>query len=120
MKKILLVLFVTSFLFTGIYANEFSVSCDTSDMTIEKKWYEGGTLHKAKVADWKKATDRNKLATCADFMAVVDNTVTMTELKKRAIKLKKCIDETIDGLENADQQSISLIAAMCTKAMGYR
>jgi len=32
----------------------------------EKHWYEGGTLHKQKIRDWKNSTEENKLATCAD------------------------------------------------------
>ncbi len=34
-----------------------------------RHWYEGGTLHKARIRDWMRADYRNKLATCADFVA---------------------------------------------------
>lgn len=33
-----------------------------------QKWYEGGTLHKKTVAEWSKATQRDKVATSADFV----------------------------------------------------
>ena len=33
-----------------------------------KKWYEGGTLHKKIGLDWREASQKNKLATCADFI----------------------------------------------------
>lgn len=33
------------------------------------QWYEGGTLHKATVAQWNAATNQNKLATAADWLA---------------------------------------------------
>jgi len=36
-----------------------------------KKWYEGGTLHKATAIEWQNATIENKLATCADFAATM-------------------------------------------------
>ena len=35
------------------------------------KWYVGGTLHKSNISEWKTSTDRNKLATCGDFIAKV-------------------------------------------------
>ena len=42
---------------------------DNSNGTVE--WYEGGTLHNATVAQWKKATEQNKLATCADWLVAL-------------------------------------------------
>ena len=37
--------------------------------TQEQKWYEGGNLHHATVKQWRLASNQNKLATCADFIA---------------------------------------------------
>jgi len=34
-----------------------------------KQWYEGGTLHNKSAIEWQSASDENKLATCADFIA---------------------------------------------------
>jgi len=34
-----------------------------------KKWYTGGTLHKATVSDWRKASSENKLATASDWLS---------------------------------------------------
>jgi len=84
-----------------------------------EKWYEGGTLHKAKISDWKAATEKNKLATCADFMAKVDNSVSMDVLKERAMALVKCIDEATSGLDSTNDESVSSVAAKCTVLMGY-
>jgi hypothetical protein len=36
-----------------------------------KKWYEGGTLHKAGALEWQNATYDNKMATCADFFSAL-------------------------------------------------
>lgn len=36
-----------------------------------QKWYEGGTLHKATMGEWNRATYANKLATCADLLAAL-------------------------------------------------
>ena len=37
----------------------------------EKKWYEGGTLHKATALEWQNASYDNKMATCADFFSAL-------------------------------------------------
>ena len=82
-------------------------------------WYEGGTLHKSKISEWKDSTDRNKLATCADFMASRDNTVSMKILKRRSMDLKNCIDEATRGLKSTNDESVSTIAALCVITLRY-
>jgi len=39
----------------------------------QQHWYEGGTLHNARVREWWRVSHANKLATCADFVANVWN-----------------------------------------------
>jgi len=90
-----------------------------SQKSPTKEWYEGGTLHKAKIADWKKATYRNKLATCADFMANVNNKIQMSELKVRAKNLVACIDEATEGLKSTDNMSVAEVSASCTILLEY-
>jgi len=62
-----------------------------------QKWYEGGTLHDKMALDWQKATSRNKLATCSDFVAAVpqiaNNISHIDDIKPFAINLVKFIDE---------------------------
>ena len=82
-------------------------------------WYEGGTLHESKISEWKNATEKNKLATCADFMAVRDNTVSMETLKRRSMDLKNCINEATRGLESTNKESVTSMAALCVITMGY-
>ena len=118
MKKIFILLTIGAVLTMTSCRNGSSSSYNKST-TVVDKWYEGGTLHKANISDWKTATEKNKLATCGDFMATVDNTVSMTELKRRATELKKCIDEATRGLESTNNESVSSIAALCTKTMDY-
>jgi hypothetical protein len=84
-----------------------------------KEWYEGGTLHKAKVADWKNGTEANKLATCADYMVNVDNTISATDLKRQATALKDCINEATKGTNELNATPIAEMAALCLMAMGY-
>lgn len=85
-----------------------------------KKWYDGGTLHGAVVREWKSATEENKLATCGDFMAKVDNSVTMDVLLQRATALRACINEATRGIDSMDDKGVSEIAALCTVTLGYK
>ncbi|HHQ6631954.1 TPA: hypothetical protein ACSTL1_003454 [Serratia fonticola] len=40
-----------------------------ANSAFAKDWYQGGTLHEANALTWQKATNQDKLATCADFIA---------------------------------------------------
>ncbi len=40
-----------------------------SSSALANSWYQGGTLHEANALTWQKASQQNKLATCADFIA---------------------------------------------------
>jgi len=91
----------------------------SAETTSPTNWYEGGTLQQSLVCDWKVATYANKLATCADFMATTDNTISMEELKIRSENLVANIDEATRGLESTDDMKISKVAALCVKTMGY-
>lgn len=118
MKKLLFLLTIGTIALITSCGNGSSSYYNNSTTTVDK-WYIGGTLHKAKISEWKNATEKNKLATCGNFMATVDNTVSMTELKKRATELKNCIDEATRGLENVNDWEVSGIAASCIIIMGY-
>lgn len=54
----------------------------------DEKWYSGGNLHKKNIRAWKNASDADKLATCADFIAGVKKDLPLTELKEEASQLK--------------------------------
>ena len=45
----------------------------------EIEWTKNGTLHEADISAWKKSTDANKLATCADFVANLKNAENQNE-----------------------------------------
>ncbi len=100
-------------------------SCDsgssktTKNYSTQEDWYVGGTLHKSNIADWRNATEKNKLATCSDFMATVDNNVSMTELKKRSEDLRTCIEKATVGVENIEEMPLSEVAANCIILLGY-
>ncbi len=70
----------------------------------QQPWYEGGTLQKGTVADWKQATAANQLATSADFVASlagvsdiskVQDPVTLADIRKRSEYLQACINESV-------------------------
>jgi hypothetical protein len=88
-----------------------------------RNWYDGATLHKSSVSNWRTATHRDKLATCGDWMAVVDNKISMEELKDRAEKLLICIDEAVAMDEYGQKISGNLqsvdIATGCITLLRY-
>jgi hypothetical protein len=95
-----------------------------SGLVSAAEWYEGGTLHRAKVAEWKDATARNKLATCADFIAKMRNSLdlpitTVDSIKPYAQELVDFIDAATDGVDEMDEESVASMAAMGTIMMGW-
>jgi hypothetical protein len=92
---------------------------DSKSGPAEQQWYEGGTLHQGKVREWKNATDEDKLATCADFAATVDKSVSMDVLLTRATELKACINEATRGIDEVDNSPVTEIAALCMMTLGY-
>lgn len=83
------------------------------------EWYEGGTLHKVTAREWHLASAQNRLATSADFVASTDSAGSMSQLKKRAYSVSRCISEATDppSLYNL---AVSEIAALCILQLGYK
>lgn len=128
MKKLfyLIVVFLTlsSFFFSCGEVKKENYHDDYNDYKPKdsyhsKQWYIGGNLHKATVLEWMNSTNENKLATCGDFMSVVDKSVSMEVLKRRSTDLMNCIDEATAGSKYTDSEKISTIASMCIKILGY-
>jgi hypothetical protein len=89
------------------------------------KWYENGTLHNASVADWNRATYRNKLATAADWAitrpqikAKVKNSGSIDTLKPFASELVTCVNEAAAG-QGYGSMSVAEVAASCMILMGW-
>jgi len=93
---------------------------ESTTTPTEKHWYEGGTLHNSKIREWKNASEENKLATCGDFMAKFDNSVTIDVLLERAIALRACIDEATRGIDKVDDNKTAEIASACTVLLEYK
>lgn len=83
------------------------------------KWYEGASLHKANVVEWRKAPEWNRLATSGDYAAKVleGRFSSMEELKKKASELSTCISESVT--EARGEQVVSEVAAACVILMGW-
>ncbi len=104
------------------------ISCNNypnKDNNVERKsssqaWYKGGSLHKSKISDWKKATKRNKLATCGDFIAnTVDKNTSLDVIKKRAENLVICIDEATNNQKVSDNETVAHLASLCVVILNY-
>ena len=89
-----------------------------SKKTEDNSWLKNGTLHKATVAEWKKANDENKMATCADFVVSLKESdskkfETISDIKVSALEMKNCLDEAVNGDSITDDMKINEIAVLC-------
>ena len=108
-----------------INADDETTDQITNERILKKpkdvKWYEDGDLHKSYVFEWREASYSNKLATCGDWMAVVDNEMTMDKLRSRAEQLVICIDETVakdaSGEEISGTMTTADIAVLCVQLL---
>ncbi|MHC1778464.1 MAG: zinc ribbon domain-containing protein [Lentimicrobium sp.] len=102
--------------FIDLATRDNSNRTTTPYKSTEQKWYEGGTLHKATIAEWRTATTTNKLATCSDFVAKIrqDKGIAFdeSEIKKESYDLMNCIDAAIIDVD-VDNWKVSEMAATC-------
>jgi len=68
----------------------------------KQKWYEGGTLHQKSALIWQTASQKNKLATCADLVAVM--------LKQKM--LKESIQEKINSVDDIKFLATELVVGL--------
>ena len=69
---------------------------------MAQQWYEGGTLHRATVTEWNAASQRNKLATMADYAATTrgaqraarENNFELVRLYAESLVI--CIDTAVE------------------------
>jgi len=88
-----------------------------------REWYEGGTLHRGTVAEWKAASERNRLATSADFAAITwaaRRAMLMNELelvRLQAEAIKACIDvAAVD--DSFSHYDVAQLGAACIGLLG--
>lgn len=98
----------------------------TPKSQITPKWYQNGNLHKGSVAQWKRATYANKLATAADWSMSrpqiktrVMQSNNIDTLKPFAINLLSCVDEAAAGEGYEESMKIAEITAVCMHLMKW-
>ena len=110
----------TSKLFGGPSPKTRDTKATSASYSNSLNWYEGGTLHNATIAQWKVSTDQNKLATCVDFIASFDKSISsMAMLRLRAEEVKICIDIATSGSDYSNSIDVATMAALCVTEMGY-
>ena len=82
-------------------------------------WYEGGTLHRGTVAEWRNATPRNRLATSADFASSILKPSTVEEVREPAREMMACITATTDADSIPPNMAVSEIGAVCGVLLGW-
>ena len=120
-KRLMFLTMVSTGIFVGLVACGGSTNEVTTNSTptATSKWYEGGTLHGATIADWKSATARNRLATSADFVMVSGQYQSLPpDLRDRAVQFEECIS-TATGVAAVDTSLVSEIAAACGLLLQY-
>lgn len=87
-------------------------------VSTEKKWYEGGDLHRASIGQWRAATYENRLATSADMVANIKQFSSIEAMKSAAEELEQCVSKAAEGAQA--EQRVSEVAAACAILLGYR
>lgn len=82
----------------------------------KQAWYEGGTLHRASIKEWRSAKYRNKLATASDWVVATEKVDNLEDAKDLAGELITCVDGSVAGLD-ADYMKATEIAAACLVIM---
>ena len=104
---------------------------------IAQEWYEGGDLHNKSALEWQEASYENKLATCADFVAVAwqndslspklqSKITSMDDVKLLSKELVIAIDEAFKKEGDAEKnkmiftnQKVSESAVILMLMMGW-
>lgn len=103
-------------------STDTSTTQQTSPRASTQKWYQGGTLHKATLDQWRAASYRNKLATAGDWLSAttwkghLNSPSDFDRLKVKAAKLVKAVDGSIEGVDIPEQSITEIAAALITVA----
>lgn len=93
-------------------------------LTESEPWWRGGTLHAASAAEWSAATQRNKMATAADWCAKVlavqerlRASADADSARECAVVLVNCVDARVVGADPAEHVSSAVSA--CHHALDW-
>jgi len=104
--------------FDSLYKNSELINsplASSASSSSSSSWFSGGTLHKSYVAEWRKASYTNRLATAADFVAATQEVdySNLNEFKAWATDLETCISTAVSG-GDVDTELVSFISSLCT------
>ena len=91
----------------------------SSSSSPSKQWFQGGTLQRATIAEWKDATYQNKLATATDFLAAtkwsghLNSLDDFDKLKVKAMMLVMQINQVVE-VAQPDSMTIAQISVAIT------
>ena len=95
----------------------------TPEFHAVSDWVLGGTLHSASVAEWTRATEANKLATCGDWIAAWERHGqtrkkygSMEEIRSNAVNPRACLNEALQAL--SDSEKVNAYATLCAMQLG--
>lgn len=102
----------------SVYKNSEQINsplASSASSSSSSSWFSGGTLHKSYVAEWRKASYTNRLATAADFVAATQEVdySNLNEFKAWATDLETCISTAVSG-GDVDTELVSFISSLCT------
>ncbi len=92
----------------------------TSTPATQTEWFQGGTLHKATLAQWRVATNANKLATAADWLAATEwkghlnRPSDFDRLKVKAQMLVNAVNESASDRDLGAMSATEVAAAILT------
>lgn len=92
----------------------------------DESWWQGGSLHSATIAEWKAASDRNKLATAADWLSAtvwkghLNSPQDFDRLKVKAESLVAAVDEGTRDVEIPEMKVNEVAAAIMVLANDLR
>ena len=92
-------------------------------MNPPKKWYHGGTPHKATIAEWLAGTPEDKLATAGDWTGAyigndnIQKAIRADALKTMAGGLVTCADKA--GNATDEIMIAPEVAFLCMIEMGF-
>ena len=84
-----------------------------------QEWYEDGSLHKSTIKEWHRSTPSNRLATAADWAAVIYKQELLRsnsweeDLYYYSKRLVRCINTATKGVYSVYGNQTVSIAAAC-------
>jgi hypothetical protein len=89
-----------------------------------KNWYEGGTLHRGTMGEWKMGSPDDKLATAGDWVAHMRDKLkpdvkpnSMSALRPLAVELMACVEDSYD--DKLANQKAADVAFLCMTTLGW-